>query len=136
MVGARAGSPLLVGVAEHDHYLASDASALSSVTKRVVYLEEGDIADVTREAYTVYDTSGARVSRPVVTVKTSGDSVELGVPSAENLAERAAAQFLDQLELAEPARRVGRRRASNTADRSRGGTTGRKPRTFARASPT
>src|SRR5206468_11736220 len=77
MVGARAGSPLLVGVAEHDHYLASDASALSSVTKRVVYLEEGDIADVTREAYTVYDTSGARVSRPVVTVKTSGDAVEL-----------------------------------------------------------
>ena len=78
IVGARAGSPLLVGVAEHDHYLASDASALSSVTKRVVYLEEGDIADVTREAYTIYDTSGARVSRPVVTVKTSGDSVELG----------------------------------------------------------
>jgi glutamine---fructose-6-phosphate transaminase (isomerizing) len=78
MVGARAGSPLLVGVAEHDHYLASDASALSSVTQRVVYLEEGDIADVTREAYTVYDASGARVSRPVVTVKTSGDAVELG----------------------------------------------------------
>ena len=78
IVGARAGSPLLVGVAEHDHYLASDASALSSVTRRVVYLEEGDVADVTREAYAVYDASGARVSRPVVSVETSGAAAELG----------------------------------------------------------
>jgi glucosamine--fructose-6-phosphate aminotransferase (isomerizing) len=78
MVGARAGSPLLVGVSDHDHYLASDATALSSVTQRVVYLEEGDIADVTRDAYTVYDASGARVARPVVVVKTSGDAIELG----------------------------------------------------------
>ncbi|HEV8258441.1 MAG TPA: glutamine--fructose-6-phosphate transaminase (isomerizing) [Casimicrobiaceae bacterium] len=78
IVGARAGSPLLVGVADEDHYLASDASALSSVTQRVVYLEEGDIADVTRNAYAIYDADGTRVSRPVVTVKISGDSVELG----------------------------------------------------------
>jgi glucosamine--fructose-6-phosphate aminotransferase (isomerizing) len=78
IVGARAGSPLLIGVAEQDHYLASDASALSSVTQRVVYLEEGDIADVTRNAYAIYDADGTRVSRPVVTVKISGDSVELG----------------------------------------------------------
>jgi glucosamine--fructose-6-phosphate aminotransferase (isomerizing) len=78
IVGARAGSPLLVGVAEHDHYLASDAGALSPVTKRVVYLEEGDIADVTRESYAIYDAGGARVSRPVVTVKTTGDATELG----------------------------------------------------------
>ncbi|TMG79411.1 MAG: glutamine--fructose-6-phosphate aminotransferase, partial [Betaproteobacteria bacterium] len=41
IIGARVGSPLLVGIADHDHYLASDASALSSVTRRVVYLEEG-----------------------------------------------------------------------------------------------
>src|SRR5437016_4620380 len=47
LIGARAGSPLLVGVGDHDHYLASDASALSQVTQRVVYLEEGDVADVT-----------------------------------------------------------------------------------------
>ena len=78
IVGARAGSPLLVGVADEDHYLASDASALSSVTQRVVYLEEGDIADVTRNAYAIYDVDGTRVSRPVVTVKILDDSVELG----------------------------------------------------------
>src|SRR5579862_451304 len=41
IVGARAGSPLLVGVGDQDHFLASDASALSPVTRRVVYLEEG-----------------------------------------------------------------------------------------------
>jgi glutamine---fructose-6-phosphate transaminase (isomerizing) len=77
IVGARAGSPLLVGLGEGDHYLASDASALAQVTQRVVYLEEGDIADVRRDAYAIYDESGARVSRQVVTVKISGD-VELG----------------------------------------------------------
>ena len=78
IVGARAGSPLLVGIAGDDHYLASDASALSSVTRRVAYLEEGDVADVQRTTYTIYDASGARVSRPVVTVKVADGAVELG----------------------------------------------------------
>ena len=78
IVGARAGSPLLVGVGEGDHYLASDASALAPVTRRVVYLEEGDIADVTRRSYAIYDTTGAPVSRQVVTAKVSSDAVELG----------------------------------------------------------
>ena len=78
IVGARAGSPLLVGIGKHDHYLASDASALAPVTQRVVYLEEGDVADITREAYAVYDAKGAPAPRQIVTVKTSGDAVELG----------------------------------------------------------
>ncbi len=63
IVGARAGSPLLVGIGEHDHFLASDASALSPVTQRVAYLEEGDVADITREGYAIYDATGARVGR-------------------------------------------------------------------------
>jgi glucosamine--fructose-6-phosphate aminotransferase (isomerizing) len=78
VVGARAGSPLLVGIGEHDHFLASDASALAPVTRRVVYLEEGDIADIGREGYAIFDAVGVRVARDVVTVKTSGDAVELG----------------------------------------------------------
>ena len=78
VVGARAGSPLLVGIGEHDHFLASDASALAPVTQRVVYLEEGDIADIRRDGYAIYDSGGVRVARDVVTVKTSGDAVELG----------------------------------------------------------
>ncbi|HET7260378.1 MAG TPA: glutamine--fructose-6-phosphate transaminase (isomerizing) [Casimicrobiaceae bacterium] len=78
VVGARAGSPLLVGIGEHDHFLASDASALMSVTRRVAYLEEGDVADVRREGYAIYDASGAKVGRRVIEVKGSGDAVELG----------------------------------------------------------
>jgi glutamine---fructose-6-phosphate transaminase (isomerizing) len=78
VVGARAGSPLLVGIGERDHFLASDASALAPVTRRVVYLEEGDIADIGRDGYAIFDAVGVRVARDVVTVKTSGDAVELG----------------------------------------------------------
>ena len=77
IVGARAGSPLLVGVGEHDHYLASDASALAPVTQRVAYLEEGDVADIRRESYAIYDADGTLVTRQVVKVKTA-DAVELG----------------------------------------------------------
>jgi hypothetical protein len=62
IVGARAGSPLLVGIGGQDHFLASDASALAPVTQRVVYLEEGDVADITRTSYAVYDASGARAA--------------------------------------------------------------------------
>ncbi|MGE5668587.1 MAG: glutamine--fructose-6-phosphate transaminase (isomerizing) [Betaproteobacteria bacterium] len=78
VVGARQGSPLLVGVGEHDHFLASDASALMSVTRRVAYLEEGDVADVRRDAYAIYDTSGKRVERTVIEVQGGSDAVELG----------------------------------------------------------
>ena len=78
MVGARAGSPLLVGVGEHDHFLASDATALAQVTQRVVYLEEGDIADVTRDRFGIYDAEGTPVSRQEITVKISGATEELG----------------------------------------------------------
>ena len=78
MVGARAGSPLLVGVGEHDHFLASDATALAQVTQRVVYLEEGDVADVTRDKFGIYDAEGAPVSRQEITVKISGATEELG----------------------------------------------------------
>ena len=78
IVGARAGSPLLVGVGEHDHFLASDASALAPVTRRVAYLEEGDVADIRLDSYAIYDAGAARVTREVVTVKTADDAVELG----------------------------------------------------------
>jgi glucosamine--fructose-6-phosphate aminotransferase (isomerizing) len=78
VVGARQGSPLVVGIGENDHYIASDAAALLSVTRRIAYLEEGDIADVRRGSYAIYDANGARVDRPVVTIEASGAAVELG----------------------------------------------------------
>jgi len=78
VVGARQGSPLVVGFGEHDYYLASDAAALLSVTHRVAYLEEGDVADVRRGAYAIYDARGERAERTPVTIETNGDAVELG----------------------------------------------------------
>jgi glucosamine--fructose-6-phosphate aminotransferase (isomerizing) len=78
IVGARAGSPLVVGIGDDDHYLASDAAALLSVTRRIVYLEEGDVADVRRESYALYDARGKEVDRAIVNVQASGDAVELG----------------------------------------------------------
>ncbi len=78
VIGARAGSPLVVGIGKDDHFLASDAAALLSVTRRVVYLEEGDVADVRRESYAIRDARGDVVERAVVTVEASGNTVELG----------------------------------------------------------
>jgi len=78
VVGARQGSPLVVGIGDQDHFLASDAAALLPVTRRVAYLDEGDLADVRREGYAIYDESGAAVQRTVVEVAGGGDAVELG----------------------------------------------------------
>jgi len=78
VIGARQGSPLLVGIGDHDHFLASDASALMSATRRVAYLEEGDVADVRRESYAILDGAGKRVERTVIEVQGNSDAVELG----------------------------------------------------------
>ncbi|MEO6749140.1 MAG: glutamine--fructose-6-phosphate transaminase (isomerizing), partial [Casimicrobiaceae bacterium] len=78
VVGARQGSPLVVGIGADDHFLASDAAALVPVTRRVAYLEEGDVADVRRERYTIHDAHGNAVAREVITVEICGDAVELG----------------------------------------------------------
>ncbi len=78
LVGARQGSPLVVGYGDDDHFLASDAAALLSVTRSVAYLEEGDVADVRRESCVISDAGGERVLRAIVNVESSGASVELG----------------------------------------------------------
>jgi glucosamine--fructose-6-phosphate aminotransferase (isomerizing) len=78
IVGARAGSPLVVGIGQDDHFLASDAAALLPVTRRIAYLEDGDVADVRRESYAIYDARGARSDRSVITIEASGAAVELG----------------------------------------------------------
>ena len=78
VVGARQGSPLVVGLGEGDHFLASDAAALLGVTHRVAYLEEGDVADVRRDGYAIYDAAGQRADRAVVEVPATAGAVELG----------------------------------------------------------
>jgi glutamine---fructose-6-phosphate transaminase (isomerizing) len=78
VVGARAGSPLVVGVGKDENFLASDALALAGTTDRIAYLEEGDVAAIDRKGWRVVDAEGRAVEREVRTVKTSGAAAELG----------------------------------------------------------
>ena len=83
VVGARAGSPLILGVgkAGAEHFLASDAMALAGVTDQIVYLEEGDMADLQLGRYWLMDRAGRQLSveqRPVKTVHAHSGAVELG----------------------------------------------------------
>jgi glutamine---fructose-6-phosphate transaminase (isomerizing) len=78
VVGARAGSPLVVGVGEGENFLASDALALAGATERIAYLEEGDVVAIAEEGWRVVDGEGRAVAREVRTVKTSGMAAELG----------------------------------------------------------
>lgn len=77
MVGARSGSPLVVGSGEHEHFLASDALALAGSTERIVYLEEGDVVAIRGESWRVLDREGHRVHRVVRTVRTNGRNAGL-----------------------------------------------------------
>jgi glucosamine--fructose-6-phosphate aminotransferase (isomerizing) len=78
VVVAREGAPLLLGIGEHGHYAASDASALLQVTRRMVYLENGDVAELTPDAWRVLRSDGSAVERPVALSQLSADAVELG----------------------------------------------------------
>jgi len=78
VVGARRGSPLCVGVGIGEHFLGSDVQALIQVTHRIVYLEEGDVVEIRREAMQVYDAGGNAVTRPVRDSELSVDAVERG----------------------------------------------------------
>ncbi|MFP3920826.1 MAG: glutamine--fructose-6-phosphate transaminase (isomerizing) [Dichotomicrobium sp.] len=64
MIAARKGSPLALGHGEGEMYLGSDAIALAPLTGEITYLEEGDIAFVTREGARIVDETGAQVERP------------------------------------------------------------------------
>ena len=78
VIGARAGSPLILGVGQGENFLASDAMALAGVTDQIVYLAEGDVVDVQLNAHTVYDATQHVVLREVQTVKAHSGAAELG----------------------------------------------------------
>ena len=65
LIAARAGSPLVLGIGIEEHFIASDVFALAPVTQAFVFLEEGDLADVRRESFTLYDRAGQVVERPL-----------------------------------------------------------------------
>lgn len=87
VVGAREGSPLIMGVGTkagaHENFLASDAMALAGVTDQIVYLEEGDVVDMHLGKYWIEHRAGGtgrfeRVQRPVKTVQAHSGAAELG----------------------------------------------------------
>ena len=78
LIASRKGSPLLLGVGEGEHFVASDMSALLQVTKNVVYLEEGDVVEVNLANYRIFDAQGKAVQRQMHVSELNNDSVELG----------------------------------------------------------
>ncbi len=63
LVVARCGSPLVIGLAQNEHFVASDALALQKFAQDFIYLEEGDIAAISANNYTIYSTDGVQVQR-------------------------------------------------------------------------
>ena len=78
IVVAREGSPLLLGVSDTGNYAASDASALLQVTRNMVYLENGDVAELTADKVRIARLDGTPVERPVHVSQLSAAAVELG----------------------------------------------------------
>ena len=78
LVGARRGSPLAVGFGDGETFLGSDAIALAPLTNRIAYLEEGDLAILTRDTVEIRDEKGIKVERPVQIVAAGSFIVDKG----------------------------------------------------------
>ncbi len=78
VIGAREGSPLIMGIGQGETFLASDAMALAGVTDQIVYLEEGDVVDIQLGKYWIVDRAHQAVARVVKTVHAHSGAAELG----------------------------------------------------------
>ncbi|SED63961.1 glutamine--fructose-6-phosphate transaminase [Burkholderia sp. WP9] len=78
VVGARQGSPLVVGLGQGENFLASDALALAGSTERFIFLEEGDVCELSLEGVRIADRDGYEAQREVRQVAAYGGAVELG----------------------------------------------------------
>ncbi len=78
IIGARSGSPLVIGLGIGENFMASDQMALRQVTDRFVYLEEGDVAEVTKEDFSIFNQDGVIVERDVTQINEVDHSSEKG----------------------------------------------------------
>lgn len=78
LIACRKGSPLVIGVGIGEYFIASDVAALLPVTQRFIFLEDGDIAELSQEQLTIYDHQGQRVTRPVKESGLTADAVDKG----------------------------------------------------------
>ncbi|PRC94748.1 glutamine--fructose-6-phosphate transaminase (isomerizing) [Solimicrobium silvestre] len=78
VIGARQGSPLIVGVGQGENFLASDAMAIAGTTDQIIYLEEGDVVDLQLQRCWIVDANGRPVQREVRTVHAHTGAAELG----------------------------------------------------------
>ena len=78
MITARLGCPLLIGLGEDENFIASDVSAVLSVTRKVIYLEDGDVADIRRDGVTIFGRDSEIVTRKIHMSDVSLASMELG----------------------------------------------------------
>ena len=78
LVGARVGSPLVVAIGDHEHFLASDALALAGRAHSMMYLEEGDVAILKADSVEVLDQAGKSAQRELKPMPAQADSVDLG----------------------------------------------------------
>ncbi|HEJ9488014.1 TPA: glutamine--fructose-6-phosphate transaminase (isomerizing) [Proteus mirabilis] len=79
LVAARSGSPLVVGLGVGENFLASDQLALLPVTRRFIYLEEGDIVEITRRHVHIFDVNGNEVNRDTIESNVQYDAGDKGV---------------------------------------------------------
>jgi len=78
LIAARKGSPLVIGLGIGENFIASDVSALLPVTQNFIFLEDGDIAKISRDEVLIFDEQGQLVERPIKQSNLSATTVELG----------------------------------------------------------
>jgi glucosamine--fructose-6-phosphate aminotransferase (isomerizing) len=98
---ARAGCPVVIGVGDNEHFVASDVSALLPVTRKFIFLDEGDVAEIRRQSVRILDSEGNTAQRPMRESALSADAAEKGDYPHYMLKEifeqpRAIAQTLEE----------------------------------------